>query len=206
MHEVIRIVEPVDGLLSAQTHMALRFDVHPHDAWRVAVIELRAGEDVTRFNGGVRVMTMHGIEPGTHHVEVLALAENGEVLGQTDVMWDTVFPEGQLLPHRLLAYPPSSPAASSQTPQPKGEKTRKRRRLCFVTSLKLDGQRMIYLQQLQRLPQDKYETMVFSMQPPGGEVHDGVFLSRLKELGVPVVRSEGLSVSIAQATVGGPIS
>lgn len=201
----VRITSPVDGSVLRGDSVLLSFEVSASVLHRLAYIEARASdEEVTRVGPGVRQLTLHGVEPGTHHVSLWLLDGQEACIGQADVLWDTAFPEGEMLTHRLLSRPePPPPLRLSSSSRSAGVEGGPRRiKLCFVTSLKLDGQRMIYLQQLQRLPRERYEMVVLNNHSPRAREEEGrVFVQQLADMAIPLVRTSGLSVAVDDVEV-----
>jgi hypothetical protein len=84
------------------------------------------------------------------------------------VVWDTVMAPEELITHRRLRGEGGGWEGGARAGL-RGLSlfsATRRARLCFITSLKLDGQRQIYLQQLERLPRERYCPPTYVSLPP----------------------------------------
>jgi hypothetical protein len=201
------------------TNISVEFELGPSGLnSRVDWLEISASanEKVTRMDREVRDFTIGSLEPGTHVLGVAAVGGAGAsgqmqaTLGSTEVMWDAIMSPQAMRSHRVS---PSAELGGLVTHIGAASSPPSRRiKVCFITVFKLDGQRTIYLRQMESLPRDRFEVVVLNTahKPPtsgeeGIQDQSSIFVQHAQRLGVSVYVAEPPIVTHEEIEVGAVI-
>jgi len=157
-------------------------------------------DDDIVYNGGLGTLTMFGVDPGTHTIDIRVLffdgSVNSGVLEGSGVRgtFDRVLraEEGGFNGGGRLML--SNPLSMTENPLGRVAKTtscKNKIRLMFVGMLKFDGQKTIWLQQFSSLPKTRYELQYNTFLPLDQQDDAEYMTSALRDRGVQL-RVRGL--------------
>ena len=195
----IAFTAPAAGALLTERELEVRFELAGFNVPADGVVAFNNTKMEYTHETAATSLTLRGLEPGTHVLEARLLRRvDGAVLAAATLHWECVLSRAAVLRERhvpaerggeaaLAAAEPAAagPAAAvraAATCAGGGACAKPPLGLCFVGTMNVDGQKTIWLQQLERLPRSRFRPAFVTFAAP----EEGFMLTRLRELGVPV--------------------
>jgi hypothetical protein len=200
----IAFTAPAAGALLAERELEVRFELAGFNVPADGVVAFNNTKMEYTHETAATSLTLRGLEPGTHVLEARLLRRaDGAVLAAATLHWECVLSRAAVLRERHVpaerggeaapaaAEPAAAePAAAGPAAAVRAEATcagggacvKPPLGLCFVGTMNVDGQKTIWLQQLERLPRSRFRPAFVTFAAP----EEGFMLARLRELGVPV--------------------